>query len=80
MHTRTFSQTTPTRAHYASTVALIMRALGAVILRNDSTTYTKVNAAQAMLNTGCAALLEDAAGCTALLAEAPIPLSIATPR
>ena len=70
MHTRTFSQTTPTGAQYASAGALITRALGAVILRNDSTTYTKLNAAQAMLNTGCAALLGDAAGCTALLAEA----------
>ena len=57
MHTRAFSQTTPTGAHYASTVALIMRALGAVILRNDSTTYTKLNAAQKMLNAGCAALI-----------------------
>ena len=71
---------TPTGAQYASAGALITGALGAVILRNGSTTYTKVNAAQAMLNTGCAALLEDAAGYTALLAEAPIPLSIATPR
>ena len=78
MHTRTFSQTTPTGAQYASAGALITTALGAVILRNDNTTYTKLNAAQAMLNTGCAALLEDAAGCTALLAEAPILLYIAT--
>ena len=79
MHTRTFSQAIPTGAHYASAGALITRTLGAVILRNDSTTYTKLNVAQAMLNTGCAALLEDAAGCTALLAEAPIRLYIATP-
>ena len=70
MHTRTFSQTIPAGAHYASAGALITRALGAVILRNDSTTYTKLNAAQAMLNTGCAALLGDAAGSTALLQAA----------
>ena len=79
MHTRTFSQTTPTRAQYASAGALITRALGAVILKNDSTTYAKVNVAQTMLNTGCAALVDDGAGCTALLAEAPIHLYIATP-
>ena len=79
MHTRTFSQTTPTGAQYASAGALITRALGAVILKNDSTTYTKLNAAQTMLNTGCAALVDDGAGCTALLAEAPILLYIATP-
>ena len=79
MHTRTFSQTTPAGAHYASAGALITRALGAVILKNDSSTYTKLNAAQTMLNTGCAALLDDAAGCTALLAEAPVPLYIVTP-
>ena len=70
MHTRTFSQTTPAGAHYASAGALITRALGAVIVKNDSSTYTKLDAAQTMLNTGCAALLDDAAGCTALLAEA----------
>ena len=69
MHTRTFSQTTPTGAQYASAGALITRALGAVILRNDSTTYTNLNAAQKMLNAGCAVLLGDAAGCTAQLQD-----------
>ena len=79
MHTCTFSQATPTGAQYASAGALITRVLGTVILKNDNTTYTKVNTAQTMLNTGCAALADDAAGCTALLAEAPIHVYIATP-
>ena len=57
MHTRTFSQTTPTEAQCASAGALITRAPGAVILRNDGTTYTNLNAAQKILNAGCAALL-----------------------
>ena len=58
---------TPTGAQYASAGALLTRALGAVILRNDNTAYTNLNAAQKMLNAGCAALLGDAAQCAALL-------------
>ena len=51
---------TPTGAQYASAGALLTRALGAVILRNDNTAYTNLNAAQKMLNAGCAALLGEA--------------------
>ena len=51
---------TRTGAQYASAGALLTRALGAAILRNDNTAYTNLNAAQKMLNAGCAALLGEA--------------------